>query len=113
MSGPSAEQPVRPDRASRQPSMLEQLDEIMERVKAAGPFPSLVRIAPDVWSVARRDQDLNRPLLAPVPSVLTVPLVVDDDLPAGQWRVEMSDGTERSSEDSTRPGALPEEDETE
>jgi hypothetical protein len=61
-----------------------------------GPVPIRVRIAPDVWSALRRDQDLDRPLLAPVPT-LSVPVIVDDDLAPGQWAVEMSDGTERSS----------------
>ena len=64
-----------------------------------GPVPVSVRIAPDVWSTLQRDQDWQRPLLAPPPP-LSVPVTVDWELPPGQWRVALSDGSERSSEDA-------------
>jgi hypothetical protein len=77
------------------PTLQSVLDEVAN-LRIRGPWATKVRIAPDVWSALRRDQDLNRPLLAPMPA-LSVPVVVDDDLLPGQWRVEMSDGTERVS----------------
>lgn len=78
------------------------ISEVMDavaRVRGLGPVPASARIAPDVWSALRRDQDQDRPLLAP-PPVLSIPVTVDDDLPPGGWRILMSDGSERSSDES-------------
>lgn len=79
---------------------LAEVIELAANLRERGPWPVAVRIAPDVWSALRRDQYVNRPLPAP-PPMLSVPVHVVDDLPAGQWRLDMSDGTVRSSEDPT------------
>lgn len=85
--------------------MLADIEATAARFAAAGPFPVLLRVAPDVWdqvrALAARDAvpDVLRPVAALSDQVSGVPVKLDDDLPAGEWRAEMSDGSERSSED--------------
>lgn len=83
------------------PVTLQSLLDAHATITQMGPVPVSVRIAPDVWSALQCDQDWNRPLLAPPPR-LTVPVTVDWDLLPGQWRVELSDGSECSSEEPRR-----------